>query len=162
LTAPEWSDRILGKTEKVRIPQRATWMATGNNLRIGGDIARRCYWIRLDAENARPWQREGFRYPDLLSHVLANRGQILAAVLTLARAWFAAGCPKAKVPKVGGFEGWATTIGGVLARAGIEGFLGNLDELYAQVDEDEVAWEAFLAAWWSRYRDTVRTVAELA
>jgi len=40
----------LGRTEMAKdLPQRATWMATGNNLHVGGDLARRCYWIRLDA-----------------------------------------------------------------------------------------------------------------
>lgn len=163
LTAPEWSDRILGKSEMAKaLPQRATWMATGNNLRVGGDLARRCYWIRLDAGVARPWQREGFRYPDILDHVLKNRGRVLAAILTLARAWFAAGCPRAKVPKLGGFDGWAATVGGVLAHVGIEHFLANLDDLYAEVDEDEVAWEGFIAAWRAHYDDKAVTVAELA
>jgi hypothetical protein len=162
LTAPEWTDRLLGHSEMIATPNRATWIATGNNLKVGGDLARRCYWIRLDAGVARPWQRDGFRHENLLAYVRLNRGHILGALLTLVRHWFAEGCPRAPVPKVGGFEEWATTVGGTLVTAGFEGFLGNLNELYEQVDEDETAWTAFLAAWTARYGEKAVTVAELA
>src|SRR5439155_1740787 len=58
LTSPDFTDRILQRSEIAKVPQRATWIATGNNIRVGGDLVRRCYWIRLDAGVARPWQRE--------------------------------------------------------------------------------------------------------
>jgi hypothetical protein len=163
LTSPVWNDRILGRSQMARdLPQRATWMATGNNLRVGGDLSRRCYWIRLDACSARPWQRHGFRHTNLLRHVLRHRGQLVAAALTLGRAWFAAGRPKAEVPMLGGFTEWTETIGGVLDHAGVRGFLGNLGNLYEQIDEDEVSWENFLSAWHVTYGEQPRTVAEVA
>src|SRR5262245_56979558 len=62
LTTETWSDRILGQSAMVTLPQKVTWTATGNNLAVAGDLARRCYWIRLDAQTSRPWQRTGFRY----------------------------------------------------------------------------------------------------
>ena len=162
LTSPAWSDRVLGRSEKVSLPQRATWLASGNNIKVGGDLARRCYWVRLDAGVARPWQRDRFKHPNLKAYVRANRGKLLAAALTLARAWFSAGCPKADVPTLGGFDGWAGMIGGVLGYAGIDGFLGNLNDLYEQVDEEEVAWEAFLGCWLETYGDRAMTVADVA
>ena len=66
LTAEHWADRVLGHTKMARLPQRATWVATANNARLGGDLARRCYWIRLDARSARPWTRTEFQHPHLL------------------------------------------------------------------------------------------------
>lgn len=163
LTSPVWTDRVLGRSELARdLPQRATWMATGNNLKVGGDLARRSYWVRLDAQCARPWQRKGFRHPDLAEYVRAHRGELLAAMLTLARGWFAGGCPRADVPALGGFEHWTQTVGSVLAFAGVDGFLGNLAQLYEQVDEDEVAWEQFLRAWYERYGAEPATVAQVA
>jgi len=159
LTAPEWSDRILGKSEIISVPNRATWIATGNNLKVGGDIARRCYWVRLDAGMGRPWTRSTFRHKHLLRYVAKKRGEILAALLTLVRHWFARGCPQGDVPKLGGFEEWSDTVGGVLHAAGVSGFLGNLDTLYDLVDEEENQWAAFLAAWFSTYTATAITVA---
>jgi hypothetical protein len=162
LTTPVWSDRILGRSEMAQdLPQRATWMATGNNLSVGGDLARRSYWTRLDARMARPWQRRGFRHPDLLPYVLANRGKLLAAAFTLARAWFVAGRPQADVPILGGFEDWTRVVGGILDFAGIEGFLDNLEQLYEQVDQEEMAWERFLSSWFDTYGNQPKTVADV-
>lgn len=148
LTSLTWSDRILGESRMARnLPQRATWMATGNNLKVGGDLARRCYLIRLDAHEARPWERNGFRHPDLLKHVRSRRCGILVALLTLARAWWAAGQPEAETPKMGSFDVWVRVIGGILAHAGFHDFLGNLTALYEEVDEEEMAWTAFVSTW---------------
>ncbi len=163
LTAHNWHDRMLGTTGMVTLPQRATWIATGNNIKLGGDMPRRCYWIRLDTQLARPWQRptEGFRHPNLLGWVSENRGELLAALLTIARAWFVAGKPVAEVPPLGSFEAWARTVGGILAFAGVQGFLQNLDALYEQNDEESSEWEAFLFAWSEMFGEDTVTVADL-
>ncbi len=39
LTAFNWHDRMLGSTSMVTLPQRATWIATGNNIKLGGEHA---------------------------------------------------------------------------------------------------------------------------
>lgn len=161
LTAHFVRDRVLGVSEMVNLPQRATWFATGNNIRLAGDMPRRCYWIRLDSQTARPWQRVGFKHSDLVAWVTEHRGEILAALLTLARAWYAAGKPPAKVPTVGSFEGWAHTVGGILAHAGIQGFLGNLEALYSVADQDSNQWEAFLSVWLKEFGEKPVTVTEL-
>jgi hypothetical protein len=70
----------------------------------------------------------------------------VAALLVLGRAWFVAGRPGAPAPPLGNFGPWAKAVAGVLARAGITGFLGNLEELYDQADESAGQWEAFLQA----------------
>jgi hypothetical protein len=144
VTATTWTDRILGRTELAVLPQRTMFVVTGNNIILGGDLPRRCYWIRLDAQCSEPWRNRQFRHPDLRRWVQSNRGRLLAAELTLARAWFLAGCPEASTPILGSFEEWCKIVGGILEFAGISGFLGNLDELYRQSDPGVAAWEAFL------------------
>jgi len=163
LTARTWTDRILGRSETVTVSQRATWIATGNNIQLRGDLPRRCYWIRLDARESRPWQRENFKHPDLLGWVTRNRGRLVHALLTLARAWFAAGKPKAQdVPRLGSFEAWAETVGGMVAFAGIPGFLGNLAALYDKADAGGAEWEGFLSTWWEELdASKPTTVADL-
>lgn len=163
LTAPVFEGRVLGRSENVALPQRATWAAAGNNIRLGGDLARRCYWIRLDAKTSRPWQRGGFRHADLLAWAATRRSDLLGALLTLARGWYADACPPARdTPTLGGFTAWANTLGGILAHADVTGFLGNLDSLYDQADEEATAWEAFLRTWQRAYGDTPVLVGELA
>lgn len=146
LTAPVWSDRILGKSKMVVLRNTTVWMATGNNLEIGGDLSRRCYEVRMDAKVARPFQRE-FRHPNLFAWTSEHRGELIAALLTIARAWHAAGCPPGRQRRLGSFQSWADVIGGILDFVGIDGFLDNLDALYQRDDADVAAHELFLNAW---------------
>jgi hypothetical protein len=161
LTAYEWSDRLLGKNDSVRLPSRAVWAATGNNLRVAGDIPRRSYSVRLDANAERPWERTGFRIEGLDAYVAGHRGELLAAAFTIIRAWYVAGKPRAPVPPFGSFEDWVGTIGSVLAFAGIGGFLKNLDQTRAVQDEDTHQWTAFFDAWWEAFGNVAVTVDDL-
>jgi len=151
LTSSEWSDRLLGRNDTIRLPARAVWAATGNNLRVTGDMPRRSYSIRLDANAERPWERTGFHIQGLQQHVLAHRGNLLSAALTIVRAWYTNGKPQANVPMLGSFEQWASTVGSVLAFAGIEGFLGNLAQTQVVQDDDTRQWTAFFDAWWGAF-----------
>src|SRR5262249_23889588 len=147
----------------VRIPNRVTLYMTGNNLKLRGDIARRTYWVRLDAKQARPWRRRNFKHGDLVGFVRENRGALLGAVLTLARAWVVAGRPLTTGGLIGGFDQWERTIGGILANAGVEGFLGNLDQLYATADEEDSDWENFLTVLRKHlpYAKSARSIAQM-
>jgi hypothetical protein len=163
LTARTWTDRRLGRSEEITLAQRATWLATGNNIELGGDIARRCYWVRMDAKQSKPWEREGFKHPNLMAWVESHRGELVHALLTIARSWYAAGCPKdASLPRLGSFEGWAETVGGMLAHAGISGFLSNLDELYESADSETEEWTGFLETWQSQLGGKSLTAKALA
>jgi len=163
LTSDSWTDRLLGRSEMVNLPAGTVWFITGNNIRLRGDLPRRVVWCRMDAKLARPWTRERFRHPDLLGWTHEHRGELLASVFTLARAWIAAGRPgpDTAAPRLGSFEVWRRVVGGILGLAGVSDFLGNLPELYDAADEDTPAWTAFLAAW-AREFDKALTAAELA
>ena len=93
--------------------------------------------------------------------MLEQRGELIAALLTMARAWWAAGKPEADCPVLGSFEAWCRTVGGILAHAGVEGFLGNLERLYLEVDEEAAEWSRFLAAWQDKYALRPVTVGDL-
>ncbi len=75
----------------------------------------------------------GFRHPDLNTWVRANRARLVAACLTLCQAWIAAGRPRGQ-RSIGSYENWAGVIGGILETAGIDGFLGNIEEMMAASD----------------------------
>lgn len=164
LTATSYQDRVLGRSEMVILPNRTTWVATGNNIRLRGDLPRRCIWVRMDAKTARPWQRDvkGFKHPRLIEWVSTERGAILAAILTIVRAWVVAGMPEAQgLPNLGGYESYCQIAGGVLAYMGVSGFLANLDAMYNETDTDTPAWEGFLETWHEVLGDRVVTAAEL-
>lgn len=161
ITATEWKDRTLGKTESLSIPQRAVWITTGNAIQLGGDLPRRCYIINMDAKQSQPWNRKNFKHADLNGWVTANRGRLIAAALTLARGWYAAGCPAATVPTLGSFPDWPRVIGGILAFAGMQGFLTNLQTMYAEADEEGAVWEAFLFALAEKYDGAAVKVSDI-
>jgi hypothetical protein len=164
VTAPVWQDRILGAHEQTHLTVRVTWTLTGNNVALGGDLPRRTVWIRLDAADARPWQRKDFRHPELIAYAERNRGRIIAAALTLAQSWIRAGMPGPEpgCAPLGSFEHWRHTVGGILHHAGVTGFLGNLEAMYEQADSDGPAWVAFCGAWHEAYSDKAKTTRELA
>ncbi len=146
LTKERWADRLLGSSTVVRLPNRAVWVATANNPTLSRELARRCCRVRLDAGLERPWLREGFRHPDLLAWTAANRPRLVAAALTLARGWLLDGAPRASAT-LGSFAAWAGVLGGILASAGVEGFLADRDEPVEVTSPDEALWQAFVARW---------------
>ncbi|MCA3431766.1 MAG: hypothetical protein INF71_19345 [Roseomonas sp.] len=160
LTAPAWEDRILGVSDIIRLPVRCTWVATGNNPAVSHEIARRLVRIRLDARSDQPWRREGFRHPDLMIWVRANRARLVAACLTLCQAWASAGRPPA-ARSLGSFETWSQTLGGILHVAGVPGFLGNLDEVMEASDSEGGTWRAFIQLWWDRFGSAEVSVSDL-
>jgi putative DNA primase/helicase len=160
ITASVWEDRFLGKTEIVRVSVRCAWVAIGNNPALSGEIARRTVRTRLDAKSDQPWRRTEFKYPDLIGWTTTHRGKLIWAALVLVRAWLAGGRPEGKTI-LGGFEAWARVMGGILAAAGIEGFLANLDEVYELADAEGAETRRLLWAWWEKYREAEVGVGDL-
>jgi hypothetical protein len=150
VTGPIHRGRLLGFSRTGEWPVNCTWAATANNPRLNGEAAGRVARIRLDAGVEFPGQRTGFRHPDLLAWVQAHRAELVAAVLTIGRAWIVAGRPPWTETRLGGFEAWGEVIGGVLRHAGVAGFLGNVLEVAESAEVDEVEnVRPFLARWWA-------------
>jgi len=161
LTAPTWSDRLLGKTQTVELPNRTVWLATGNNLQLNNEIARRTAWIRLDAKVDRPWERTNFRHGNLIGWLQRHRHELVWALLVLVQHWMVQGRPPWEGKPLGSYEAWSSVIGGILQAAGIEGFLANRDELYRRADAETEEWRAFVAAWWETHSDAPLKASDL-
>jgi hypothetical protein len=144
-------------------PNDRLWMATGNNLRVGGDIASRSVSIRLKPTAPHPEERSGFVIPDLQGWIKdpANRARLLWRMLVLVADWVAAGTPKdTAVPPMRQFTPWAHGTGGFLAHHGITGFLTNLGAMRA-MDEEDRKWAIFLAGWLERFGPGWTRVADV-
>lgn len=152
LTAATWQDRILGVSTMANFPNVITWMSLGNNVHVRGDLTRRVYRIALRPTYADPQDRkaETFRHPgqsglDLLSWTRKNRCELMAAILTLIRAWFAQGQPRPKRGvSFGSFEAWEKITGGIVQTAGLTGFLDNLKVWRSESDFDTQYWAGHL------------------
>jgi len=156
VTAPSciWSDRRLGATEEVRVPIRNAWVVTGNNLSLTSELARRSVPIKLDARSERPGLRSDFRHPDLLAYVQSRRVELAKACLIIVGNWVAAGRNEHLGSAVGSiviasFEQWARRMGGILADAGITGFLENHAAFTEVQDEETEELAELLTAWFA-------------
>lgn len=123
LTSEGWfQGRRLGRSDagaRVRVRNGVVLFATANNATITGDLFGRALHIRLESPLDHPEERQGFRHPDLLGWVRQERPRLLAAVLTIIRAWFVAGRPAQKMTSFGSFEAWSELIRGLCLWLGL-------------------------------------------
>ena len=101
----------LGSSDRFRINNTFTVFGNGNNIVIYADMARRVVRSRLDANSDSPLNRTFTGDP--VATVLDDRGRYVAAVLTIARAYIAAGMPK-KPHRVPSYELWSDMVCGSL------------------------------------------------
>ncbi|OLL69790.1 hypothetical protein Ae263Ps1_6425 [Pseudonocardia sp. Ae263_Ps1] len=155
VTDRTWTDRKLGTNTASTMTNDRLWLATGNNLRSGGDMASRSVWVRLDPNCPRPEARTGFAIPHLDTWILQadNRAAVLRHVLTLVLDWTAHGAPTStRVPQMRQFTRWAQHLGGFCAHHDIGGFLTNTDTS-RDLDDDAAEWRSFLLQWRTLFGD---------
>ncbi|MFJ4692821.1 bifunctional DNA primase/polymerase [Streptomyces sp. NPDC088766] len=146
VTSANWSDRLLGSTSSVSIPNDRLWVLTGNNLRTGGDNARRTLWVRLDPDCPNPDQRDNFAVGDLRTWLADNASTVVAALVTMVRGWLADGA-KTVNTRMGDYSRWASVMAGILAYLEVPGWLANREAAAAVLDDEAEEWAAFLTAW---------------
>ena len=131
LTAPRYSDRKLGKSESLTIPNRSVVIATGNNVIPSGDLARRSLVVRMDANmTARRMRERSFKIDDIHGYVLAHRAELLVAALTVMRAHQQSGVVSSVVP-MQSFPEWSRLVRDALL------WLGMNDPLGTQAEETD-------------------------
>lgn len=154
LTQEEVQVRVLGASKNVRIPSTALICATGNNLSIHGDLNRRTVRIGLDAKCERPDERRFDR--DATSLALRKRAELVAAALTIVRAYLSAGAPSQASP-MGSFEDWSDTVRSALIWLGMGDCRGDIEAMRA--DDPEKAELAEIIDALPTGRFTVRDIA---
>jgi hypothetical protein len=161
LTSQHWTDRWLGQNRSVTAANDRLWLATGNNAAFGGDLARRIATVALDPPAANHHLRTDFKIKDLDSWMYEHRGELLAAILTLARGWVVAGRPSVDV-RSDDFASWINGLRGLLGWAGFSGtFGGSISTVAMSADDEE--WHAFLVALYGAFgREpfTVKAIVE--
>ena len=107
LTQSTLKVRPLGKSSVVEVPTTALITATGNNLTVVGDMSRRTLLCQLDPGVERPELRK-FSF-DPVTVFLQHRGELVAAALTILRAYHMAGRPFQVYP-LGSFVDWSNLV----------------------------------------------------
>lgn len=135
--------RPLGASAIVEIESRATICATGNALRVKGDMTRRTLVCALDPKIERPELRTFDDDPAAL--VLADRGEYVAACLTIVRAYLAAGKP-GQPPPLASFGEWNAWVRGALLWLGCFDPVASMET--ARADDPELSELRELLALW--------------
>ena len=157
LTQATYTERFLQHSRMVTVPTCCTWLATGNNLQVRGDVTRRCIPCRLDAQCEHPEEREFAR--DLYDWIPEHRPELVAAGLTVLRAYIAAGKPKPSFKTLGGFEDWSNTVRAALV------WLGEADPNtgraeFEEADPAHLQLRALLLAWYATFKSAGATSKE--
>lgn len=119
LTTEKVDVRILGLSKLTTVDFRALVIATGNNLVIEGDLARRVFRIRLDSPHIKPHLAGGYRIKDLLGWITENRAPLVGFLLRLTQLWFQAGCPHHGRSELGGFNSWSRIVRSIVVFSGL-------------------------------------------
>jgi hypothetical protein len=164
LTSTWWRDRLLGASQTFEGELKAVFMATGNNVELGGDMSRRALHIRLESPHERPEQREGFKHPHLLSWLGTSWPGLAAAACTVLRAYCLDGRPEQKVKQWGSYEGWNRLVAHCVVWLGMADPNEARQELVDAADTERRALGLFMAAlkahatWGTTARDLLAEV----
>src|SRR5262249_18157104 len=150
LTTRVWTDRRLGSSVMVSLPVHCAFIATGNNPALSDEMVRRTVSSFLDARDARPHLRTGFKHREILVWARANRPALVHSILTLVQAWLAARQPPGDV-QLGMYESWSAVVGGVLKVAGVEGLNRSIQRYQGAATDTEQTVGPFVQAWWARH-----------
>lgn len=119
-TGTTWSDRVLGTNQMTGdLPATTVWFATGNNVVIGADTARRVLYARIESPEENPEDRTGFTHENLPGWVRQNRHRLAVAAITMLRGYVAAGRPSQKLVPWGSFEAWSNLVRSTIVWAGL-------------------------------------------
>jgi hypothetical protein len=157
LTANTLEDRLLGQNKSARVPILCVFFASGNNMSFKGDMSRRAIPLDLEALQERPEERTGFQHSPLLDWVKQHHPQLVAAALTILRAYFVAGCPRQGVV-LGSFEAWSDLVRSSLIWCGLPDPCEGRKDIEAESDEDYQKLSALLVCWYDCYGERAVTI----
>jgi hypothetical protein len=135
--------RILGLSKNVDVDLcGTTFYSTGNNISVSFEMVDRKIIADLDANMEKPRNRKFNNNP--VATVLADRGEYIAAALTICRAYIIAGSPF-QVNPLGSFEGWSNVVRSALMWLGESDPVNTTEEAndsdsHSDLNEVLIAW----------------------
>lgn len=173
LTSGKWEDRILGVSEDVTLVNDRMWVLTGNNIRIGEDIARRSFTTRIDSGVEHPEDRTDFAIQDIKGYTRDRRADLVASLIIIARHWVQEGM-KVDPVRSDDFERWQSVMSAVLRPFTYEVVVDGKRQVRtlasdlagrrtrASESEDDVEFSIFIEKVWDIFGNRPFTGADLA
>jgi putative DNA primase/helicase len=135
--------RTLGESRMTEIENKVTIFATGNGIELPDDMRRRSILCTLDARMPRPELRQ-FKF-DPVEEVLENRGNYIADVLTIVRAYKIAGNPD-RLPRLASFHEWSDMVRSAIVWCGFEDPIKSMEQVIANDTRNEALVD-FVEVW---------------
>lgn len=153
-TSPTWKGRTLGVSEMPTLPNTLTLVASANNLRSTGEVAKRIVPIWLQPKDDHPETRSDFQHPDICAYAGTRRRDVLGCLIGMVSRWITAGRPPG-TRRMGGFEQWAAAVGGIMEMHDLGGdWLANRSEWADQADEWTQDAKQLGEAWFTKHGPT--------
>jgi hypothetical protein len=157
-TSEEWRPRVLGESKLARVTTDTQFICTGNNFSVKGDLCSRFLKCRLLPDQEHPEEREFDR--NLHEYTPRHRGELVAAILTIIRAYIYAGYPELKnIPPFRTFSDFTRFIRAPLVWLGEPDPYESTRELKEDDPETEELGNLF-AAWYAILCESM-TIREL-
>lgn len=150
LTGETYQGRMLGRNEMLNAPTNTLWLATGNKLVIQGDLRSRALLCRIDPKQERPEHRQ---FKERLQDVFARkRSELVAAGLTIIRAYLVGGEKAGVFRPWGGFERWSQMCREPLMWLGLTDPCESYQHI-AEIDPERQEHRQLIAAWKQTFGD---------
>lgn len=164
LTSPTLTDRILGQSSSSTVPNRLMLLLTGNNLLLQGEMPRRVLVCRIDPATERPFAREFALDP--YAYCRDNRQELIAAALTLIRAYLKHGCETPIAGRLASFEDWDSWVRRtvIFANELMSGMFGDVMDCIAAnhaVDPDLELFINLMRAWYEVFGDSPMSASQV-
>lgn len=164
MTSPTLTDRILGQSTSCTLPNRMMLILTGNNLLLQGEMPRRVLVSRIDPASERPYAREFDMEP--FQYCRVNRQRMIAAALTLIRAYLSHGDKPQVRGKLASFEEWDAWVRRTVLFANHlqPGMFGDVMESITAnqaVDPEQESLLALLKSWHTLHGDRPVTASQV-
>jgi hypothetical protein len=161
ITALTYRDRILGISETAQ-GRPCMIVASGNNVKVKGDLNRRLIRIKIDSKVEEPWKREFALDP--VAYVTERRIDLVRSALVILKGFVTSGF-KPGVTRLGSFEVWSDFIRGAVLWVGVNGWLDvgdPVDSISAGFEQDDETrlLGAILESWSKVFGRAAGTCAE--
>lgn len=159
MTSEVYTQRVLGKSETESVPNRTLITITGRNVKFRGDGVGRTMRARMITMMERPDVGRTFKYPELVEYVREHRAELVAACLTIARAYLLAGRPN-KCSPLREYTQWNAMVREPLLWLGRGDVIASIEAQRVDSDEDVTAYLELAAAWYDVYGERPVSLAE--
>jgi hypothetical protein len=158
LTEPYLTGRILGVSKTATVGTATLLLSSGNNVSPIKDMTRRCVPIHLDPKMDIPAQKQYAKDP--LKLVRTNRGEFVAAALTIILGWMQAGRPITEVKALASYDRWSQLTRQPLLWLGLE---DPATRLFTQLehDPDREYLGQLLKTWYENFGSVPKMVREV-